>query len=446
MFRTWQSPNTAQSITYDNFLDLDTDTIPRSSSSMFSGTLPRTMGTPVNDSHFYEDSSEDEMPTLDDYSDISFNPWAKSKRSSLGDHDNRSSMTSFRFADTALTRQSDASINRTSSSSRILRERSIHQSKPSSASTSTQDEDLQVYAQALLQGNFAEGIHQEMDLYQECFPKRQPQASHFLSPKQTPASRERAAHNKDQKRVSIMSTASDASAVPSLIFSDADGQARRQSTTLSFNVQTPSPKALHRNSLISLSSIDTMASNRSWFMDDESPLPSPLEPEPLGKRASFTRGVELGLSCFDDGDDEEEEEVDEVVSDLKGFRFPECPGIRQMGTNPQESTQNRTKKLNPGLTIKTMAPQDSPTSLNLPLPPFARSPLSPKASPICAMPNRRRSRRRTASSECIVLEALEKMNAVMYDFANEDINRKSVVGLDLPGNQVSVEAYGELWW
>ena len=267
----------------------------------------------------------------------------------------------------------------------------------------------------------------------------------ILSSKPAPASRERASYRKGRKRISTMSTASDASAVPSLVFSDVGVQARRPST-LSINTHLPAA-APNRSSIISLNSTHSVTSNRSWFMDDESPPESPVELIPVKTRVSFTRGVEMGMSCFDDGDDDDEEEEaqQEKILPLESPRFT-LVGVE----TPPESPKPR-KKQNLGLSIetKTTAAQSPPNMLSPPLPPLTHSPISPLNSPrssVCASPNKRRSRRRTASSECIVLEALEKMNAVMYEFASEDVNRKSVVGIDLPGNQVSVEAYGELWW
>lgn len=401
----------------------------------------------MDHSHFYEDSSEDEMQKWEDNSDISFNPWATSKRSSSRATDNRISLTSFRFASHILgdVTLSPAQVKPAPKippkspqrSKKVLR--SVHpvvQQNGKSVASSAHEDDLQGYVQTLLQGSITEGVHQEMDLYQDCLTKRPVQPPRFLSVKPTLASRERSIYNKDNRRISVMSTASDASAVPSLIFSDADMQTR----TISNDVQAPASKTFHRNSIISLSSINTVASNRSWFMDDESLPSSPVEPVQPTRRSTFTRGVELGISCFDDGDDDDEEKEQGQIKSSESFCFP------LMGAETSHTSNNR-RKPSPGLTIKT-APtsKNSPNSLSPSLPPLTHSPISPRASPICASPNRRRSRRRTASSECIVLEALEKMNAVMYEFANEDINRKSVVGLDLPGNQVSVEAYGELWW
>jgi len=403
----------------------------------------------MDSSHFYEDSSEDELPAWDDYSDVSYNPWAKSKRSSLREAGNRTSLTSFRLPDQSPSWQSGAppgevfsplevkpicntpvknSKKPTQASAPILRRNEQFQGNFSLAP----EEDLQNYMQTLLGGSITEGVHQEMDLYQECLGKRNVHQPRFLSP---PASRERAEYNKGRKRMSIMSTASDVSAVPSLVFSDVDVQARR-SSTLSINTHQRAA-ALHRNSMISLNSIDSVASNRSWFIDDESPPESPVEPTPLQKRASFTRGVKMGMSCFDDGDGDDDEDQ-EILS-------PKSPHFVQVGAETSLELPTTRKKQNPGLSIETKVPRSPPNMLSPPLPPLTHSPISPRSS-ICASPNKRRSRRRTASSECIVLEALEKMNAVMYEFANEDINRKSMVGIDLPGNQVSVDAYGELWW
>ncbi|RPB23348.1 hypothetical protein L211DRAFT_285974 [Terfezia boudieri ATCC MYA-4762] len=397
----------------------------------------------MDSSHFYDVSSAGEQPAWDDCSDISFNPWAKSKRSSLREAGNRISLTSFRLSDQSPSWQSSAvagemlsplevkpapvknpkKLARTSAP--ILPRNEQFQENSSRAL----EEGLQDYMQTLLGGSITEDVHQEMDLYQECLGRRNVHQSRFLSP---PASKKRASYNQGRKRMSIMSTASDISVVPSLVFSDVDVQAPRPSN-LSVNTH-PRATAFHRNSMISLTSIDSVASNRSWFMDDESPPESPVELTLLKKRASFTRGVGMGMSCFDDGDDDDDEEEEEKEKILS----PESPPFALVGAGTR-------KKQSPGLSIETKVPRNPPNMLSPSLPPLTHSPISPRSS-ICASPNKRRSRRRTASSECIVLEALEKMNAVMYELANEDINRKSVVGIDLPGNQVSVDAYGELWW
>ncbi|KAF8417620.1 hypothetical protein BGX38DRAFT_1243358, partial [Terfezia claveryi] len=373
----------------------------------------------MDSSNYYDVSSEDELPAWDDNSDISFNPWAKSKRSSLREVGNRIPPTSFRLSDQSASWQSKSSAiagevlsplevkpapvkipkKLARASAPILPRNEQFQENSNLAL----EEGLQDYIQTLLGGSITEGVHQEMNLYQECLGRRNEHQSRFLSP---PASKERASYNQGRKRMSIMSTASDVS-VPSLVFSDVDVQAPRPSN-LCINTHSRAA-APHRNSMISLNSIDSVASNRSWFMDDE---------------ASFTQGVGMGMSCFDDGDDDDDDDAEEEEKILS----PESPPF-----------------VHPGLSIETKVPRNTPNMLSPPLPPLTHSPVSPRSS-ICASPNKRRSRRRTASSECIVLEALEKMNAVMYEFANEDINRKSVVGIDLPGNQVSVDAYGELWW
>ncbi|KAF8425988.1 hypothetical protein EV426DRAFT_572999 [Tirmania nivea] len=373
--------------------------------------------------HFYEDSSEDELPAWDSYSDILFNPWAKSKRSSLREADNRTSLTLFRLPD-----QSPLEVKSVRNAPVKNSKKPVRASAPipwrneqfQENFSRAPEEDLQNYIQTLLGGSITEGEHQEMDLYQECLGRKNVHQPRFLSP---PASRERAPNNRGSKRMSIMSIASDVSAVPSLVFSEVDVQSRRPST-LSINTH-PRTTALHRNSMVSLTSIDSMASNRSWFMDDNSPSESPVEPIPLNKRVNFTRGVEMGMSCFDDGDDEEDE--DQVVWSS------ESPLFVPRGAEASLELQTTRKKQSPGLSIETKVPQSPPNMLSPSLPPLTYPPISPRSS-ICASPNKRRSRRRTASSECIVLEALEKMNAVMHEFASEDINRKSVVGIDLPKN------------
>ena len=420
----------------------------------------------MDSSHFYEDSSEDELP---DNSDISFNPWAKLKRSSLREAGNRISLTSFRFSDQSPSWRSSASAGEVLPPLEIkpVRHAPVKNSeKPGRASAPTPQrneqfqenssrapgEDLQNYMQTLLGGSITEGVHQEIDLYQECLGRRSVHQPRFLSP---PASRERAPYNKSRKRMSIMSTASDVSAVPSLVFSDVDVQAPRPST---LSISTDPRATAHRNSIISLNSIDSIGSNKSWFIDDESPPQSPVEPTPLKKRVNFIREVEMGMSCFDDGDDgdcddegeEEEEEKEEEEKEKekekeKEILSPRSPLFVLVSAEASLESPTTRKKQNLGLSIETKVPRSPPNMLSPSLPPLTHSPISPRSS-ICASPNKRRSRRRTASSECIVLEALEKMNAVMYEFANEDINRKSVVGIDLPGNQVSVDAYGELWW
>jgi len=442
MFHTWHSTATHQQLPDGK----------RSSSS--SHDLPHFLQPSMDSSHFYEDSSEDELPAWGDFSDISFNPWAKLKRLSLREADNRTSLTSFRLTDQSSSWQSGTLARGALSPLEVKPVRNVpvkNSKKPAGVPTPTPrrnvqfqegfghapEEDLQKYMQALLGGSITEGVHQEMDLYQECLGRRNVHQPRFLSPKPAPAPRKRALHNKDRNRISMTSTASDASAVPSLVFSEVDVQARRPST-LPINTH-PRAAAPHRNSIISLKSIDSLASNRSWFMDDESPPESPIEPTRLKKRVNFTRGIEMGMSCFDDGDDDDEGE------DQKETLSPQSPLLVLINTETSPELPKARKKPNPGLSIETKGPQSPSNMLSPALPLLTHSPTSPRNS-ICASPNKRRSRRRTASSECIILEALEKMNAVMYEFASEDINRKSVVGIDLPGNQVSVEAYGELWW
>ncbi|KAF8475789.1 hypothetical protein BDZ91DRAFT_758354 [Kalaharituber pfeilii] len=306
------------------------------------------------------------------------------------------------------------------------------------------EEDLQEYVQKLLQGAISDDGIQEMDLYQECLSKKPANSSHILAPGARMQYRDRRGSYKNNNRLSIMSTASDASAVPSLVFSDVGLQTRRPSmlsTTITHSSNLRSP---NRNSVASIVSIQSVESSMSWFMEDASPPQSPVESVPAKQPISFSRGVGMGMSLFDDGDDDDEEEEVEFEEapgqENQSMQSPESP-LFFFIPEPSQNQETTRKRQNPRLTIKTNA-TTSPTFIP---PPLTHSPMTAAQSPACATPPRR-TRRRTASSECIVLDALEKMNAVMSEFAQEDINRKSVVGLDLPGNQVSIEAYGELWW
>ena len=418
---------------------------------------------------FYEDSEDELEESWDNDSDVSFNPWAKLRRSSLGGagSDNRLSLASFRFSEQSplwtLDYFTDGSLSPYDIES--LSEASEVPSKPTAtkgfsptvtASTAAvpaacngcydrsmlpnnefldsistiRGKDLQTYVQTLLQGSVVGGAHQQMDLYQECLSSKPSCYIQPLSPKPAFVQKER-----DYNRASIISTASDASAVPSLVFSDADAPTRRPSFLLS----VPSTSPVHRkNSIVSLNSINTVASNGSWFLEDDSPPQSPVTLVSL-RRSSFARDVESGISCFDDADeDEDEDEEEELGSDesdcfmLAGEDILESLPIAWEIPTPNLDTITEPRI---SQSTSTLPPLSFSSLIN---PPDRRPPISP--GPV------RRPRRRTASSECIVIDALQRMNAVMYEFANEDINRKSVVGLDLPGNQVSVEAYGELWW
>lgn len=469
-------------------------------------------------SNFYEDSSEDEFNQKDfwdDYGDVYFSRQplsrSESKKSTLTGSDTRQSLKSFRFLDQSPASPLspswplDCSMETPVSplepklprvkpvrASKVNRER-LGTTVPVKAGpqserryivprqteegllggiSSTGEDGLQEYVQTLLQGSMAEGNQQGMNLYQECLSRKNCRSSQFLSPKSKLVSR--TPNNLNNNRISVMSTASDASAVPSLIFSDPGVQTRRPSTVLSAPTQPASSRPLRRNSASSLGSINTVASNKSWFMDDESPPQSPVMPvvpTPVIKvHMSFSRGVGLGMSLFDDGSDDESESEDnervqvqppqspqslqslqpsQSLQPPQSPQSPQSPFLFFMGsqTTPKASTaSSAAKKSCSSHNIHTTEAKAQSASHSSTLSPVSHSPVTAAHSPVCSTPARRKSRRRTASSECIVLEALEKMNAVMCEFANGDINRKSVVGIDLPGNQVSVEAYGELWW
>lgn len=421
---------------------------------------------------FYEDSEDELEDSWDNDSDISFNPWAKLKRSSsLGSgQDNCLSLASFRFSEqsplwtldyfteeslspldvetipevsevppkktaikvssraaAASTKAAVAACNGCCDRSKLPNEEFL------GSISAIRGKDLQTYVQTLLQGSVVGGAYQQMDLYQECLNTKPSCYIQPLSPKPAFVQRER-----DYNRASIISTASDASAVPSLVFSDADAPTRRPSQLL----PVPSPSLLHRNSVMSLTSINTVASSGSWFLDDDSLPQSPVT-SVSQRRASFARDLVSGISCFDDGDEDEDEneDEDEIEEELGS---DESSYFILAGEETFISQPKTWGALTPSPILDSnIRPQITRSKLPpLPLPSLANSPEKPSTS---ASPMRR-TRRRTASSECIVTDALQRMNEVMYEFANEDINRKSVVGLDLPGNQVSVEAYGELWW
>lgn len=308
------------------------------------------------------------------------------------------------------------------------------------------------------------------------------------------------------RRISAISTTS---TVPSLIFSEAGTDLHRISSLSgkSHRRSSHQPKLQNRGSI---SSITSFQSNTSWFMPEEdSPPPEELSvPVPVRKQAE-KRSTFGGTSFFadsDDDDDEEEqtpiemEEEDMVIEPSRRSQMtlgkapttplPPIPAAagntyededeilarrrRRWESRRREHSQSKSRSPSLAPSSTTTTSQDfslmgcSPTvpggdrgrTLNLPrLSPAdipSRSPsanssnksgsTTPLPSSICSTPSRRKSRRRTASSECIVLEALEKMEAVMTEIARDDVNRRSVVGLDLPGNQVSVEGWGELYW
>ncbi|KAI5788869.1 hypothetical protein DFH27DRAFT_572551 [Peziza echinospora] len=367
------------------------------------------------------------------------------------------------------------------------------------------EEDLQVYVQKLLQGSSMDKLDieeelqdeeerfdvEEDDIYQSYGrPEHHHHHHHHQSTKETSIlfTPKAEAKSSNKNRISALSMASDVSAVPSLIFSDAGANAQRPSTILTsplLSHMNGRPNSIH--SLASIPSIHSIDSDRSWFMEDESHPSSPAEEMvPTGK-ISFSDGIGMGMSLFDDEDSASE--VDEEESyfhahrssgSTSSFYSPDSPYFILMGrqvtlTSLQKGSAAAaiqiTKHSKPK-SIKTTASTATTATTTTTHQHKKKSSLSIETSlkrvkkllgsgPIedevneerptsqvycCASPHKRRSRRRTASSECIVLEALEKMNEVMLELDREDLNRKSVVGLDLPGNQVSVEAYGELWW